>query len=185
MKTANLLVMILVSCLYVNAVPNYMMCAQNLLGSLDMLKVMGNHIKDNNAQALQATVMGFAFDLTMLIQNCDLKFDVNFEKQEFNERNCIRYTKAFYEQIKPLMDKPQELLMDVSLLDKALNSFGRVLGSCGVGLNDSRNKAVEQLIEQTGDLDMNSLLSLLSQFSKNGGAESPVEVINNLRGIYS
>lgn len=177
----SLLVIVMVSCLAVNAVPNYMMCAQNLLGSLDMLKVMGNHIKDNNAQALQATVMGFAFDLTMMMQNCDIKFDTNFEKQEFNERNCIRYTKAFYEQIKPLMDKPQELLMDVTVLDKALNNFGRVLGSCGVGLNDSRNKAVEQMIEQAGDLDMNSLLSLFSQFSKDGNGE----VIKNLRGIYA
>jgi len=185
MRVTSLLVIALVSCLYVNAAPNYMMCAQNLLGSLDMLKVMGNHIKDNNAQALQATVMGFAFDLTMLIQNCDIKFDTNFEKQEFNERNCIRYTKAFYEQIKPLMEKPQDVLMDVSLLDKALNNFGRVLGSCGVGLNDSRNKAVEQMIEQAGDLDMNSLLSLLSQLSKNGDAENSVEVIKNLRGIYA
>jgi len=177
MRTFNLVIFAMIGLISVNGAQNYMMCAQNLLSSLDMLKVMGNHIKDSNPQALQVTVMGFAFDLSRLIQSCDLKFDTNFEKQEFNEKECVRNTKAFYAQIQPLMEKPQDILFDLNVLDSALAKFGKVLGSCGVGLNDSRNQAVEEMIEKAGDLDMNSLLSLMSQFSN-----QPSMTLPNLRG---
>jgi len=177
MRAFSLILVSLIGLIYVNATQNYMMCAQNLLGSLDMLKVMGNHIKDNNPQALQASVMGFAFDLSMLIKSCDIKFDTNFEKQEFNEKECMRNTRAFYSQIKPLMENPQDILFDLSVLDGALSNFGKVLGSCGVGLNDSRNQAVEEMIEKAGDIDMDSLLSLMSQFSNQPSLSVP-----NLRG---
>lgn len=173
--------LILIFCLFValNARrPNYMQCLQDVLHSLDVLNLMGEHLSDNNALALQATAMAFAFDLTRVKESCNMEFELTQKTGPVSQEDCIFHTKKFYEHMQPIMNSPQNVLTDTKAFGDALDSFTDVLSTCGVVYDDLKNQKVEELIEENGGLDMVALANLMNQLGALNSQLSQVQEPN-------
>ena len=151
---------------------NMMMCAQNLISSLDTLKVLGEHASDENFLALQATVMAFAFNINMLKTYCGIDFDARKGQSHFDQDACIANSQAFYNLISPKLYKPQDVLTDQLIFTKALDSFNAILDTCNVDFDDTRNKIFEQMIEEDGDINLDEIAKVLQGFTGNKGKSS-------------
>jgi len=142
-----------------------MACMQNLISGFDMLKVMSNHFVEDDFEALQASVMGFAYEIAQINKNCDINFSIGQNSgKAFNAHTCLEQTKSFYNLFKPVMNQPQEILNDIKAFKATLEQVGTLLSSCGVGLNDSQNKEIEEMIESKGDVDISSLHSIKNKY---------------------
>jgi len=140
---------------------NYMACVQNLIQGFDMLKLMSQHFSEKDFEALQAVVMGFAYEVNQINTNCDINFSFGSGNGKgFNQHDCLAQTMSFYELLKPIMKQPQEVLTDIKAFSATLSKVGSMLNACGVGLNDSQNKEIEEMIESHGDVDINALHSI-------------------------
>jgi len=137
-----------------------MFCVQHLIQGFDMLKLMSHHFSENDFEALQAVVMGFAYEINQINTQCDINFSFGSGSgsgKGFDKHECLQQTMSFYELLKPIMKQPQEVLTDIKAFSSTLSKVGSLLNACGVGLNDSQNKEIEEMIESHGDVDINAL----------------------------
>lgn len=163
---------------------NYMQCAQNMAGAFDILTLMGEHIEENNYPVLEASIRAFAYKITQMKKYCDLEMISNTASNAFDQDLCIKNTKSFYMSLKPLIDSPQNLLDETTGFQDVMDSFTSVLGNCGVDIDDDENKKLDEMIEDTGDIDMSKLLPIMEIYNQQrGGGKSNLRYPKMVNGI--